>query len=55
MQAIVGARDMVCADGNVAMEVQAAALKVGQAVAEVRNTELKQFHSRLVASAMLDR
>lgn len=38
MQAVVAARDKVCANGNVTTEVQAAALKVGQAVAKVRNT-----------------
>lgn len=39
MQAVVGARDDVCANGNVAIAVQAAALVVGQEVAKVRNTK----------------
>lgn len=36
MQALREAIDKVCARGNVTMEVQSAALKVGEVVAQVR-------------------
>lgn len=36
MQALLEAIDRVCAPGNVTTEVQSAALKVGEVVAQVR-------------------
>lgn len=51
MQAVVQARDKVCASGSVAVEVKIAANNIAKELAKVRNTALTRFHSRLIACA----